>query len=150
MSAATKEEQLEQAIQFLASEMREVKKQIEIHTHNIEQLRRAIVTINEWMQKDATVADLQKEADEIREQRHEVINEELEVIKHRISTIESKTIPLPFQFERDLAAEVDDLKLRLNEIQAKTHRKFAGSGENKTDVAVISSNKKPGSLETLE
>lgn len=124
MSHATKEEQLEQSIQFLASEMREVKKKVEMHTHNIEQLRRIIVTINEWMQRDTSIADLQRDVDEVREQRHEVINEELHVIKNRLSTIESKTIPLPFQFERDLAAEVDELKLRVNEIQAKSHRKF--------------------------
>ena len=82
MSEATKEEQMEQAIQFLASEMRETKKVVEQHTHHIEQLRRAVVAINEWMKKADEVDALQK--------------------------------------------EVDDLKLRLNEIQAKSHRKFDG------------------------
>jgi len=81
MSAATKEEQLEQSIQFLASEMREVKKKVEIHTHNIEQLKRAVIATNELLTDVA------------------------------------------------LRTEVDDLKLRLNEIQAKSHRKFPASGE---------------------
>ena len=124
MSHATKEQQLEQTIQFLASEMREVKKKVEIHIHNIEQLKRAIISINEWQAADTKHDVAQRKIEEIRCQRDEIIDEELNVIKNRISTIESKTIPLPFQFERDLAAEVDELKLRVNEIQAKSHRKF--------------------------
>ena len=139
MSAATKEEQLEQSIQFLASEIREVKKKVEIHTHNIEQLVRAVRTINEWQDADTKHDEARIKIEEIRCQRDEVVDEELNVIKNRISTIESKTIPLPFQFERDLAAEVDDLKLRLNEIQAKSHRKFPASGE-----------KGPNSLDNME
>jgi predicted ribosome quality control (RQC) complex YloA/Tae2 family protein len=124
MSHATKEEQLEQSIQFLASEMREVKKKVEIHIHNIEQLKRAIISINEWQAADTKHDVAKRKIEEIRCQRDEIIDEELKVIKNRLSTIESKTIPLPFQFERDLAAEVDELKLRVNEIQAKSHRKF--------------------------
>ena len=95
MSAATKEEQLEQSIQFLASEIREVKKKVEIHTHNIEQLVRAVRTINEWIQTDTKESVLQE--------------------------------------------EVDNIKLRLNEIQAKSHRKFPASGE-----------KGPNSLDNME
>ena len=124
MSHATKEEQLEQSIQFLASEMREVKKKVEIHTHNIEQLKRAIISINEWQAADTKHDVAQRNIEEIRCERDKIIDEELKVIKKRIETIESKTIPLPFQFERDLATEVDELKLRVNEIQEKSHRKF--------------------------
>lgn len=129
MSEATMEEQMKQAVQFIAAELREMKKVTEQHTHNIEQLRRAVVTINDWMAADATTVETRKEIDKLREHRDEILDEELIVIKKRIETIESKTIPLPFQFERNLAAEVDDLKLRLNEIQAKSHRKFPASGE---------------------
>jgi predicted RNase H-like nuclease (RuvC/YqgF family) len=81
MSAATKEQELEQAIQFLASEMREVKKTVEQHTHHIEQLRRSVVATNELLTDVA------------------------------------------------LQAEVDELKLRVNEIQAKSHRKFRGTAK---------------------
>ena len=35
-----------------------------------------------------------------------------------------------------LEEKIDDLKIRMNEIQAKSHRKFAGGGENKTEVEV--------------
>ena len=85
MSTGTREDQLEASVKFLASELREVKKQVEMHTHHIGQLTRAVRTINEWIQADTKESALQE--------------------------------------------EVDDLKLSLNEIQAKSHRKFPASGE---------------------
>ena len=69
-------------IDFIAREIRELKKLTERHTHNIEQLRRAVVTINEIVNKDEHIKELEQ--------------------------------------------EIDELKLRLNDIQAKTHRKFSG------------------------
>ena len=78
-------------IDFIAREIRELKKLTERHTHNIEQLRRAVVALNE----------INKKNDQIRE----------------------------------LLDEIDDLRIRLNEIQAKTHRKFSG-GETKKDVVI--------------
>jgi hypothetical protein len=99
MSEATFEEQTKQAIQFLAAELREVKKVVEQHTHHIEQLRRGVVALNELMKKTEEVTELQK--------------------------------------------EVDDLKLRLNEIQAKSHRKFDG-------MFVRGGDEGPGSLDNME
>lgn len=93
MSEATFEEQTKQAVQFLAAELREMKKSVEQHTHHIEQLARAVRDINNNL--------------------------------------------LP-QKLAELQEDVDGLKLRLNEIQAKSHRKFAGSGE------------KPASLDNMD
>ena len=101
MSTGTREDQLEASVKFLASELREVKKQVEMHTHHIEQIRRAVVSLNELMKKS------------------EEINQLLE--------------------------DIDGMKMRLNEIQAKEHRKFAGGGENKTTVEI-----KPASLDNME
>jgi hypothetical protein len=74
----------EQKTAFLARELRMLKKQVEIHSHNIAQIVREVRRLN----------------------------------------------------EQNWANEIDDLKIRLNEIQAKPHRKFAGGGENKTDVEI--------------
>jgi uncharacterized protein with von Willebrand factor type A (vWA) domain len=67
----------DQKIAFLANELRVLKKQVEVHTHNIAQIVREVRRLN----------------------------------------------------EQNWANEIDDLKMRLNEIQAKPHRKFAGRGE---------------------
>lgn len=72
----------EKQISFLASELRMLKKQVDVHTHNIGQIVREVRRLN----------------------------------------------------EKNWSDEIDDLKMRLNEIQAKPHRKFAGSGGEQTDV----------------
>ena len=142
----TDQEGKDTAIDFneiVLRELRELKKITEKHTHNIEQLRRAVVTINEWLKKDAEETEIQKDIDKLKAQKEEIINEELKIIKERIKTIETKTIPLPFQFERNLSEEIDELKLRLNEVQAKQHRKFAGGGED-NDLVIYNPPPKKG------
>ena len=64
----------EAKIAFLATEIRMLKKQVDVHSHNIGQIVREVRRLN----------------------------------------------------EQNWADEIDDLKMRLNEIQAKPHRKFSG------------------------